>query len=192
MSKKIPEDVMIAAAYESMTLLAETQQHKGTGNSYFNDGLKATSMFGSQPAQPVAVKVKPLVWFEVYRARVGGKYTADGYTIMWIEGVWLLSFAGESRSAWRFTDLDAAKAAAQADYEARIMAALDVQPLTVQDAARLPEIVALIDAVNGLMEVFPDPCWHDHHGKCQEHFIEDDCSVAKTIAALRAIAEGRA
>ena len=71
------------------------------------------------------------------------------------------------------------------------VAELEAQPITAQDAARVPEIAALIEAIANLMSVFPDPCRYDHHGKCQEHFIEDDCSVAKTKAALRAIAESR-
>jgi hypothetical protein len=73
------------------------------------------------------VKVKPLVWVEAQLpSRGGGKYTADAYTIRKIEGLWLLDFAGTGRAEWRFTTLDAAKAAAQADYEARILAALEM------------------------------------------------------------------
>jgi chromosome segregation ATPase len=29
-----------------------------------------------------------------------------------------------------------------------------------------------------------DPCYYDHHGYCQAHYIEADCSVAKARAAL--------
>jgi DNA repair ATPase RecN len=29
-----------------------------------------------------------------------------------------------------------------------------------------------------------DPCRYDHHGYCQEHYIEADCSVKKARAAL--------
>jgi len=71
-----------------------------------------------------AVKVKPLVWFEVEKSRYGGKYTADGYTIRYIEGLWLLDFAGQSKAIWRFPSLDEAKSAAQADHDARIRAAI--------------------------------------------------------------------
>ena len=67
--------------------------------------------------------VKPLSWFEVEKSRLGGKYTADGYTIRYVEGLWLLDFAGGSKSKWRFIDLEAAEAAAQADYTRRIVAA---------------------------------------------------------------------
>ena len=75
-----------------------------------------------------AVKVKPLVWFEVAKSRYGGKYTADGYTIRYIEGLWLLDFAGQSKAIWRFPTIEAAKAAAQTDYEARILAAIQPDP----------------------------------------------------------------
>ena len=79
-----------------------------------------------------AVKVKPLVWFDVEKSRYGGKYTADGYTIRYIEGLWLLDFAGQSKAIWRFPTLDAAKAAAQADYYARILAAIQPDPAARQ------------------------------------------------------------
>ena len=75
-----------------------------------------------------AARFKPLVWFEAeLPSRGGGKITAEGYTIRRIEGLWLLDFAGESKSVWRWADLQAAKAAAQADYEARILSALETE-----------------------------------------------------------------
>ena len=87
-----------------------------------------------------AVKVKPLVWFEVEKSRYGGKYTADGYTIRYIEGLWLLDFAGQSKAIWRFPTIEAAKAAAQTDYDARILAAIqpdpDARQADLSDAAR--------------------------------------------------------
>ena len=137
----------------------------------------------SQPAQPVAV-----TWparcdgveqdaFEAWAK--DNHYDMELHPLHWL---FLNARTSAARDGW---------AAGLAHAVDRMRAALDVHPLTVQDAARVPEIAALIDAVNGLMEVFPDPCRYDHHGKCQEHFIEDDCSVAKTIAALRAIAEGQ-
>jgi hypothetical protein len=72
-----------------------------------------------------ATRVKPLVWFEVERGHNGyGKWTSEGYTVRKIEGMFLLNFAGESKSVWRFLTAEAAKAAAQADYEQRIRAAI--------------------------------------------------------------------
>ena len=55
--------------------------------------------------------------------------------------------------------LEAAKAAAQADYEARILAALDVQPAPVA-----PEVAALVEAVREIMRHRPDyapTAWDD-------------------------------
>ena len=76
----------------------------------------------------VQPEVKPLVWFEAeLPSKGGGKFASEGYTIRRIEGLWLLDFAGTSKSAWRFSTLEVAKAAAQADYEARILAALKAQ-----------------------------------------------------------------
>ena len=69
--------------------------------------------------------IKPLVWFEVEKSRLGGKYKSDGYTIRYIEGFWLMDFSGEGKLSWRFPSLDAAKAAAQANYIARILSAID-------------------------------------------------------------------
>lgn len=50
--------------------------------------------------------IKPLVWFEVEKSRLGGKYNSDGYTIWYIEGFWLMDFAGEGKLSWRFPSLD--------------------------------------------------------------------------------------
>ena len=107
------------------------------------------SFGGSIPADPVTnagccqpVKVKPLVWFEAeLPSRGGGKFTSEGYTIRRIEGLWLLDFAGNGKTKWRWVDLDAAKAAAQADYEGRILAALEWKTIVS------PEVQALVDAL---------------------------------------------
>lgn len=86
----------------------------------------------------VQVSVKPLEWVELEKYRRGGKYSADGYTIRYVEGFFILDFAGEGKWKWRWTDIEAAKAAAQADYEARIRSALTVQPS--------PDVAALAEA----------------------------------------------
>ena len=110
----------------------------------------------SQPAQPVPVKVRPLVW----ERHKGGCFTlksmksADngcdvvyyaeranpsGHVVSTVTKPGYFRCVIENRigANSEFGCIEAAKAAAQADYEARIMAALDVQPLTVQDAARV-------------------------------------------------------
>lgn len=92
------------------------------------------------------VPVKQLEWWQAeLPSRGGGKYTAEGYTIRRIEGLWLLDFAGEGRSTWRWVDLEAAKAAAQQDYEARIRSALDgdaLAKLIAEAEARGMELAA--------------------------------------------------
>ena len=88
--------------------------------------------------------VKPLKWFEVEKYRYGGKYTSEGYTIRYIEGFFMLDFAGNGKTVWRFPTLEAAKAAAQADYEARIRSALTV---TTRDPAK---VQALVEAASAL------------------------------------------
>ncbi len=113
----------------------------------------------------VTVGVKPLVWFEAeLPSRGGGKYTAEGYTIRKIEGLWLLDFAGEGRSKWRWIELDAAKAAAQADYEARILAALTPTPV---DDSQTPysAIKALDDLARLGQEYDAAPATHLHANK---------------------------
>lgn len=93
----------------------------------------------------VTISLHPLVWFEVERGTNGyGKWTAQGYTVRKIEGLFLLDFAGEGKSTWRFITSDEAKAAAQADYEARILAAIVTQPIyDPRDAV----ITRLVEAV---------------------------------------------
>ena len=86
-----------------------------------------------------------------------------------------------------FADADAAKAALEADYEARSLAALDVQPLTVQDAARVPaDFQALVnDAMaeaTRAMAKFPQPNY------VISKFAEESGEVVK--AAIH-YAEGR-
>ena len=129
-------DLILRAA----ALAALDQHAHGGGQTYRSITLEVAveairalpAVAASQPADP-AVKVdscqrltvKPLVWFEVERGTNGyGKWTAQGYTVRKIEGLFLLDFAGEGKSTWRFITSDEAKAAAQADYEARILAAI--------------------------------------------------------------------
>lgn len=91
------------------------------------------------------VRIKPLVWGEsygVFRAETPlGDYKITGRILRLPTGAEQVH-----------VDIEAAKAAAQADYEARIIAALDLTPapavesvaMTAQDAARVPEIAGQI------------------------------------------------
>lgn len=48
--------------------------------------------------------------------------------------------------------------------------------------ARLRELLA--------RNIDNEPCWRDHHGYCQAHYLEEDCSVAAARAALKEIENG--
>ena len=88
-----------------------------------------------------AVRVKPLEWFEVARGNNGyGKWEAEGYVVQKIEGLFLINFAGSYKNEWRFTSVGSAKAAAEADYNRRILAALEPYP-AAQDREALIEVL---------------------------------------------------
>ena len=132
------------------------------------DGLKATSMFADQPAQPVAVKVKPLVWIATGDA---GAFTA--YDPLFERQV-----------------LSREPTAYDTERSDRITAALTPQPLTVQDAAR---VVAdgLADgevwrvAVNGAAGILNSGMPGSYWPRVKQ--------IREALdAILRAIAEGRA
>lgn len=85
-----------------------------------------------------AVRVKPLEWFEVARGNNGyGKWEAEGYVVQKIEGLFLINFAGSYKNEWRFTSVGSAKAAAEADYNRRILAALEPNPAAQDREAAL-------------------------------------------------------
>jgi hypothetical protein len=76
---------------------------------------------------PVAVKVKPLEWAEFGRECLRAPSLVGRYEILWgfEAGFVYLDYSGQLSKK---QSIEAAKAAAQADYEARIFAALDVHP----------------------------------------------------------------
>ena len=77
-------------------------------------------------------------------------------------------------------DLDAAKAAAQADYEARVLAALESAPVTLADALKVPEVRALVEALD---------CGINQYREMRE---VNSAFYDAARAALRAIEEGEA
>lgn len=95
----------------------------------------------AQLAAPVAVRVKPLVWDSLgenhWRAKTLFPFTiraenyGGGFDVTWsAPGISDVFVPG------RFASIEAAKAAAQADYAARIMAEIEAVPAaTVRDAA---------------------------------------------------------
>jgi hypothetical protein len=88
------------------------------------------------PAAPVSVGVKALPWVnDNWHSRIRAKTTIGDYVVWW-------GYKGECATLRLKDDpvtehhsIEAAKAAAQADYAARILAALDVQP--APDVARI-------------------------------------------------------
>lgn len=75
---------------------------------------------------------------------------------------------------------DAAEAQAKADGERA--ADLMIQHMRRAEAAEA-KVARLVEVGKRVLEPLDEPCRHDHHGYCQAHFVEADCSVA----ALRAI-----
>ena len=61
----------------------------------------------------------------------------------------------------------------------------------VDEAAdRIEQLTAECDrlrvALTRLLEPFEeDPCYYDHHGYCQAHFVESDCCVAYGRGVLK-------
>ena len=89
-----------------------------------------------------AVKVKPLVWVDFHdRGAKAHAWNEANYMIQkWSDGRWEISasYPGYSTSIYGtdrfYPTLDAAKSAAQADYEARILAAIQPDPEARQEA----------------------------------------------------------
>jgi uncharacterized coiled-coil protein SlyX len=94
----------------------------------------------AQPAVQPLVKVKPLVWVDNPDLGGGGFLGGSDANIGPLYHAMQDGWSLHRGMFWRKAEsLDAAKAAAQADYAARILAALDVQPA--------PEVAALVEAL---------------------------------------------
>lgn len=48
----------------------------------------------------------------------------------------------------------------------------------------MPEIRALVDAGNQVLNYTGRECWFDHNGNCQEHGISNPCEVKMLIESL--------
>lgn len=107
--------------------------------------------------QPVAVKVKPLAWgYEGNKSQ----YHADRYLVQEFFGsdqyyfeTWDLSLG---QVLYDGDDLPSAKAAAQADYEARILSTLDVQPGFTADDLLLSWEAGWSEALHGVANIAAD------------------------------------
>lgn len=142
-----------------------------------------------QPAQPVAVK--PLVWDKLDDECYSWKAPLFGAVLVkrhW-KGHWVVVWSTPGYTGLfvhgQFHTRDDAKAAA----EARIMAALDVQPLTVQDAAR--RILSDDIAISHMAQALHDgPLGADDYWFSASRPQGGWCVDAVRVV-LRAIAEGR-
>lgn len=144
------------------------------------------------PAVTPAVKVKPLVWdfhpvnpqtgFLPYDIApgIGGSYLIEhcrgngGEFDMWLPN---------QVNGTRFDTREAAKAAAQADYEARVLSALDVTPApSLAEALELPEVKALVEAVDGLIGVLNK---HETKGPLPDEALMFCWLAAQEVRAVR-------
>ncbi len=57
-----------------------------------------------------------------------------------------------------------------------LVEAADTIEAQAAEIKRLRELLA--------QNIDDEPCWRDHHGYCQAHYLEEDCRVAAARAAL--------
>ena len=118
-------------------------------------GRNAQDAINAIPA--VHPTVKPLVWkHEADNAWASAHYTIHQY---WPHNNGMFCISGYlggigALALGKHPTLEAAKAAAQTDYEARILSALDMQP-TVS-----PDVAALLDAAEKVINSY----WHSTDG----------------------------
>lgn len=143
-----------------------------------------------------ATRVKPLVWNDD---------PSSALDCAWIDvfGLYQITdedvlFIGHDCIGTAHKTTEAAKAAAQADYEARILSALDLTPPTPQDAARVPEIAALIEGGAGLKLIIEEiygamthGTWRDENGRRLKD-TQEWVKFYNALSAIRAIAGGDA
>lgn len=152
------------------------------------------ALAASQPAQPVAVKVKRMGWWCDPCRSVGMMHCSDP------ENCGFMRTASAKADDWKswLDDLPLPDDFSQGidmlqDFITHIMAAIDVQHLTVQDAARVPEIAALIEKSEALRDDVTSrvDAFGDRIGIAQPMIGFGAKQWADFVAALRAIAEGR-
>jgi hypothetical protein len=62
----------------------------------------------------------------------------------------------------------------------------DLEGQIISHKVRIEALTAENERLRDLLKrnIDDDPCWLDHHGYCQAHYLEEDCSVAAARAAL--------
>lgn len=142
-------------------------------------------------ALPAAqVKVKPLVWEAVNEdGRVQDAKGFNSVYRVWLSKDGVARWQAKYMSEWNNADsLDAAKAAAQADYEARVLATLDLSPTAV-DASQTPDPVLSDPRVRALVEALRLYSCEDGCNDCPEQ-ERDRVSCGWTARAALAEIEG--
>ena len=137
----------------------------------------------------VQVTVKPLEWVDFAdRGAKAQAWNYANYTLQkWSDGRWELgaSYSGYTTSIYGidrfYPTIEAAKAAAQADYEARIRSAMTVTP-----APDAPELAALVDAAKNAIVSMQEA--RATIVSKREHAVLTD-AVVSLRAALAAIKE---
>ena len=154
----------------------------GVGRHHMDYGFDKDTAIAAWNTR-AAPKVKPLVWTaKGYAQTPFGKYLVVREDWSGEEDFWFICFAGKPYGkCGEHATLEAAKAAAQADYEARILAAIEPAPVSVREAARVllghtPKITAKpLAEMSEAMKIDAHPAI----------LLRGFC------AALRAIAEGK-
>jgi hypothetical protein len=143
---------------------------------------KTIAAIAALPAVQPVVKVKPLVWVENPDVGeggfLGGSDANIGPTYHAMQDGW----SYHRSMFWRQADtIESAKAAAQADYDARILAALDVQTA--------PEVQCCMCGKNGLSTVEdggPECELSDGRWVCSRDCYEKAVEPAPDVAQIRA------
>lgn len=151
----------------------------------------------------MGVTVKPLVWHNFDAWTWWAEAVSGTYCVNERDGTWTgsLRFRDAVHIVYEVGDFDTVIAACNDDNRARVMAELipaTRAPITVQDAARVPEIAALIESCAGLNRIVEEidgamshGDWHDKNGNRLKDTPEW-VALYVARAALRAIVEGRA
>lgn len=119
----------------ALFLAIDDLRHMNVGQATVLFAERRAALIALPAAQPT---VKPLVWVgSVAKTSFGTYYIVDLGPLWVAPGRFDVSFSGLDVA--RAEDEQSAKAAAQADYEARILSALDMQPTVSPDVAALVE-----------------------------------------------------
>ncbi len=134
-----------------------------------------------------AVKVKPLEWVE--REGVTGTFDAStpvGHYIATItdddRGMWFI--VGQTMGAYMLPDIDVVKAAAQADYEQRILSALIPEPAKAGDAVLREALDLLQQRQEMLAKCANDPKYSDQQQEIWAALANEKIDDIRALKAL--------